>query len=170
MATPNNQFQISEKSILDQFNRQTYLGTNYSVSHIFSVGTSETALMYLSNSQTTSNVKAIFQNFLKAIDITNSQSVIINVYVNPTISANGTALTPVNLRPASSNNSIATITYNPTASANGTLVDAIGSSSTSNGNISEVLKILDQGQSILVTGIASAASTSVNVILQWYEL
>lgn len=168
---PATAAQTSTNSILDAFNRQTYLGEQYSCSSSFTVGVTETPLMLLSNAQTGSipNLKALFQNLLKVIDTSASNSIIINVYVNPTISVAGSAGTVVNLRPAYTGASVATIQISPTASANGTLVDSI-STTTKSVSSSNLLKVLDNGTSLLVTGIASSSSTTITTILQWYEL
>ncbi len=81
----------------------------------------------------------------------------------------GSSLVPVNLRPAYGNNSIATISSSPTVSANGTLIDSISAPAQSVGSSGQ-LNILDAGQNLLITSIASASSTSINVIMQWFEL
>lgn len=81
----------------------------------------------------------------------------------------GAPLTPINLRPYYGNSSIAQVSKNPIASANGSLVDSI-SSPAQLANFTDLLKVLDINQSLLVTSIASASSTSINAIMQWYEL
>ncbi len=81
----------------------------------------------------------------------------------------GALVTPVNIRSSYGNNSIAIISSTPTVSANGTLVDTITAIAQASAT-SNLLKILDQGQSLLVTGIASGASASITTILQWFEI
>jgi hypothetical protein len=163
--------QVPDHSIMDRFNKQTYLGNQYSVNKSFTIGASETVLILLQNVQTGNQqtLLSLFQNLMKVSSQTASQSVILNAYINPTFSAAGTALTPVNMRSSYGNNAIATVTYTPTVSVNGTLVDSISAAALSVSS-SDLLKILDNGQNLLLTGTASASSTAINVIMQWYEL
>lgn len=290
MGFPATNKQLPDHSMLDHFNKQTYLGNQYSASSAFTVGTGETALILLNNIQSGSpqTFPALFQNLLKVVENTAAHSVILNVYLSPTIAAgaqtvalvadssgslnstfflldsafnkdlyyvwfsinsagvdpavagrtgikvsgatgataatlgaamvtaintaasfdftasgtstvtitnttfgpftgavdgsaptsftfavtagSGAPLTSVNMRSAyGTTNSVAQISKNPTASANGTLVDSISAAAQSVSQ-SDLLRILDEGQSLLVTSIASASSTSINAILQWYEL
>lgn len=285
---PANNKQIPDHSILDLNGKQAYLANQYSATKAFSVGTGETKLLLLKNATSgAGNGTALFQNLLKVVENTAAKSVILNIYLNPTVAAGaqtiafaadsagslnstyfllndeqgngyyvwfninsagvnpaiagrtgvqvagatnasaatlgtaakaliialnggnsfsatgtatltitnlisgpsvpasdgaaptgfvftvtagaGTPLTPVNLRSAYGDNSIAQVSESPIASANGTLIDSISAAAQSVAS-SDLLKILDAGQSILVTSIASASSTSINTILQWYEL
>jgi Icc-related predicted phosphoesterase len=172
MAGPATSKQTPDNSILDSFNKQTYLGNQYSGAHTFTVGTTEIPLLLLSNVETgitPTNLVSAFQNYLKVVESTAANSIILNVYLSPTVTVVGTTLTPVNMRPYAPVNNKVALTYTPTVSANGTLVDSINAGALSVGS-SSILKIIDQGQSLLVTGIASAAATSVTAILQWYEI
>lgn len=169
--TPASSKQVPDHAILDYFNKQTYLGNQYSVTKSFTVGSSETAILLLTNNYSVVGGTGIglFQNLLKVVEETASQSIILNVYLNPTVSGAGTTLTPVNMRSAYGNNSVATVAYSPTVSPNGTLVDSISASALSVGQ-SNLMRVLDYGQVLLVTAIASASSTSINTILGWFEL
>lgn len=163
--------QVPEHSIMDYFNKQTYLGNQYSVNKSFTVGASEIALLYLNNSQTGNiqNLKALFQNMLRVALETAGAEITINAYVNATVTG-GTPVVPVNLRTSYGiSNILGTVVSSPTISNIGTLVDTISSVSQSVG-ASQTLKILDNNQNMLITGIASGAGTLCNVILQWYEL
>lgn len=286
---PATNRQIPDHAILDQYNKQTYLGNTYSVNKSFTVGTGETALLLLNNKYSSVNGTgiALFQNMLKVVESTAAHSAIINIYSNPTITAGaqtiafaadvsgnlnntyfllndeqgngyyvwfninsagtdpaiagrtgvqvagatnasavtlggvakpliialnggnsfsvsgtstltitnliagpfnpavdgavptsfvftvtagaGIALVPVNMRLAYANNSIAQISYNPIVSTNGSLIDSISVAAQSISE-SNLLKILDYNQSLLVTSVASASSTAINIIFQWYEL
>jgi hypothetical protein len=103
------------------------------------------------------------------VSLTASNNVVIKVYVNPTVTGNGTPLSPVNNRVAYGNNSKGLLTSAPSVSANGTLVNIISSQSLINAQ-SNILTVLDNAQSLLVTATASSASTSVETLLGWYEL
>ncbi len=281
--------QIPDHAILDAYNKQAYLGNQYSATLASTVGTGETNLLLLNNqtSKIAGSGIALFQNLLRVIENTAAHTVIVNAYLNPTIAVgaqtivtladssgslnstfwtfyntagtgyyvwyninsagvdpapagligiavagatnaantviatntsaaintaavpgitasiaghtvtltnsiiapfkaaadgsaatsftfavtagSGTPVTPVNLRPAYGNNSIAQISSTPVSSANGTLVDSISAPALAV-NLSSLLRILDAGQSLLITSIASASSTSISTILQWYEL
>lgn len=170
--TPATNKQIPDHSIMDHFDKQVYLGQQYTATKNVTIGTSEVPLLLINNVQTGSsvNLKALFLNLLKVNTETALASVIINVYLNPTITAAGTALVPTNSRPAYGvASSIATITSSPTDSAIGTLLDSI-SCPTVNTAVSNVLRVLDNGQSILITGLSTVASTAANITIQWYEL
>jgi hypothetical protein len=163
--------QVPDQSILDHFDKQTYLGNQYTVSQSFTIGSSETVLILLQNAQTGNAqiLKSLFQNLLKVSSQTASQSIILNAYFNPTFSAAGTSLTPSNSRISYGNNAVATATYTPTVSNNGTLIDTISAAALSVSS-SQILHILDNTENLLITGIASASSTAIDVILGWYEL
>lgn len=171
MALAATNRQLPDHSIMDFFNKQTYLGNQYSANKVFSIGTTETPLLLLNNAQVGSvnNVKGLFKNLVKVVENTAAQTVILNVYTNPTVTGAGTPLTPVNMRSSYGNNSVATLTFSPTVSANGALVDSISALALGVG-LSTILNILDQTQTLFVTGIASAAATSITAILQWYEI
>lgn len=168
---PATSRQIPDQAILDHYFRQSYLGNQYSVNKSFTVGSSEIPLLYLNNSQVGSpnNLKALFQNILKMAMETAGAEMTINCYINPTVTG-GTPVVPINMRPAYGiANIVGTVVSSPTVVDIGTLIDTISAASQSVTS-SELLKILDNGQSILITGIASGAGTLCNVILQWFEL
>ncbi len=281
--------QVPDNSILDLNGRQVYLGNTYSGTAAFSVGNTETNILLLRNPASTASLPqlALFQNLLKVVENTAAHSVILNVYLNPTVAAGaqtialaadvagslnstyftlfdeqgngyyvwfninsagvdpavagktgiqvagatgataatlgaaakpliaaansgksfsvagtstltvtnlikgpftpaadgtaatsfvftvtagaGTPITPVNLRSAYANSSTAQISASPISSASGTLIDSMSVAALSVSE-SKLLKILDAGQSLLITANASAATTSINAIIQWYEL
>lgn len=281
---PATNRQIPDHAILDQYNKQTYLGNTYSVNSAFTVGTSETNLFLLLNPTTSIG---LFQNFLRGVENTAAQSVIFKMYLNPTVAAGaqtvalvadsggslnskflllnntlntnkyyvwfninsagvdpavagrtgisvagatgasaatlgaamvtainsaasvdftasgtstvtltnkasgpftaavdgsaatgftfavtagaGAPLVPINMRSAYANNSLAQVSKTPISSASGTLVESISVSAQSVSE-SSLLKILDLNQSLLITSIASASSTSINAIMQWSEI
>lgn len=175
MATiPSNQNfptnkQIPDHAILDILGKQTYLGNEfiYSVPSNQIVSGSETALLYHINP--VGNSKSLFHSIRKLTCITLTNTVLFRFYSNPTVSSNGTLQTPTNLRPANANLTTGNLYLSPTASANGTFLGTLASSAFVP-DVSNVLLILDPGQSILVTAQASAASTAIATELGWYEL
>jgi len=172
---PATNKQLPDHAILDHFDKQCYLGNTYSATVPFTATLTETPVLLLANNQvfhptaSSSIATALFQNFLKLVENTAGDSAILKVYANPTITAVGAPVIPINMRLAYANSSIATITSGPTASANGTLIDAVSALALTEG-FSNILKIIDPGNSILITATASAAATILNVICQWYEI
>lgn len=168
-ATSN---QLPSNSIFDHFNKQVYLGNQYSVNKSFTVGASEIPLLYLNNAQTGSsqNQKALFQNILKVAFESSSGDLTINAYVNASVTG-GVTVTPVNMRTSYGiANIVGTVVSSPTLVSIGTLVDSISGTFSTPVSSSETLKILDNGQNMLITGIASGAGILGNIILQWYEI
>ena len=177
--TTQTQNQVASNSILDAFNRQTYLGNQFVyASAQTSAGTTETPVLYLLNPVITSSAtgsastKALFVNHLAVTSATASNSAVVRVYLNPAVSANGTAKTPANVRPGSANTSISSLFSVPTVTSNGTLIATLAAAplSTSRAPADAVLTILDQGQSLLVTVQTSATSTATVIELGQYEL
>jgi hypothetical protein len=167
-VTPNNTQQLPDKSILDFFNRQTYLANSYSLPLTSTLSNgSETPILLISNSLTgIAGGKALFHNLRRLVSSDHS---IIRYYVNPTVSSVGTPITPVNLRPASSNVSIASCSSSPTISGDGTLLSAIGINTVTDDR--NLLIVLDAGQSLLITAQASSgAGATIYSTSSWYEL
>jgi hypothetical protein len=175
-VTTITQNQTAEKSILDVFYRQTYLGNSYIVpiASLALGSTSETPLLLIQNpavSTASSAQKAIFVSLRRFAS--DDQQVLIKTYVNPTITGTSTATTPVNLRPASANTSLSKCYGNGqfTSSANGTLISSIGCAADDYVVMdNKLLVILDPGQSMLLTATALVESTNVNADISWYEL
>jgi hypothetical protein len=87
-----------------------------------------------------------------------------------TSTGQGTAVTLQNSRPAYGTSKAVTQVWSlPTATSNGTLVQTLSSQALVNAQ-SQILTILDGGNSILITATASHSSTSVETVVGWYEL
>lgn len=169
--------QVPANSILDQFNRQTYLGNEFSlpINVQTLAGTTETPIALVINPVTVSsvvNVKSIFHNLrVTASDNGSGDGTsFFRYYINPTVTSTGTKTVPVNCRPASSTTSIANCYLNGqfTVSSNGTLwrVLMAGYSAV---NDSSLMLILDPGQSFLITTQAATAGSTVINASSWYE-
>jgi len=170
MALKLTREQIPDNSILDLNNKQTYLGNTFvaSVPTTLTVGTTETPVMLLSNPAT--NLVSMFNFIRKMSCLTASQSIVFKVYANPTVTTAGTVITPVNLRiNSASPASQMSVSYSPTISANGTVMTALPSLAFA-ANVSNVLLMVDPGNSLLVTATASAAATALEIEQIWYEL
>lgn len=161
--------QVAEKSILDYYNRQTYLGNQfiYSINNTSIGSTSETPILLLSNPST--DKVSLFHGLRKLTSLTAGQSAVFRFYTGATISSAGTPVTPINLKTGSTALSQAAVTVNPTASSFGTFIALLASESFVP-NASDLLFIIDPGFSMLVTVQVSLAATMVASELSWYEL
>jgi hypothetical protein len=172
MTTPfplNHSTQIAEKSIEDAFNRQTYLGNAFilGTGAISLADANEHTELLISNSSLSGKALFVIGRALSASALTFAK-----LYLNPTISANGTPVTPLNLRPAYSTVSVANCYSAPTFTTNTNLVSTIGTNTGFSFN--SLLFIIDPGNNIALNLIAPTASggspTTAYFELQWYEL
>lgn len=166
--TPATNRQVPDHSIMDFYNKQAYLGNQFVIPVAnTSSGTSEVPLILINNS--TGSGKAAFVGLKKISSLTASNSVILRCYLNPIVTGSGTPATPTNIRPASTNTSVLTVTTVPTVSANGTLVDEVSAAALSVG-VSQIMEIIDPGQTMLITIQTSATSTATSTIIGFYEI
>jgi hypothetical protein len=167
--TPATNRQVPDHAILDHFNKQIYLGNSfaYSASQT-SAGTSETNIYLLKN---TNGVQgpALMVDLRRAACLTASHNAILRAYLNPTASAAGTPVTPINRRPGNSNAATGILGTVPTTSANGTLIEAIVVGPLTS-NQSDLLWVLDPGQSLMITIQTDATSVSTVTQIGWYEI
>lgn len=176
MSTPATNKQVPDNAILDAFNKQTYLGNQfkYGVSSVEIASTSEIPLLLLSNPAISStafpsNYKSLFVNYRKMICITSSETAIFRYYVGPTVTAAGSVVTPVNMRPANLTTAVGVLTTSPTVSSNGILTGMLSSNAFVEDRTQELL-ILDPGQNMLVTIEAGSTTTFIGHETGWYEL
>jgi hypothetical protein len=173
MSTPFTGNQTPEKSILDVFNRQAYLGNQFTiVLDSEAVTNTETPIFYKLNPAALTNT---FPNASKAMfhcsrrTSSTSGNVILRYYFNPTVVSNGTPITPINIRPSSANVSIAHCFTGTTVSSKGTLISSI-QSTTSEYLDNNLVYIIDPGQATLITA-QTVTGTSVSFFeMVWYEL
>jgi len=168
-----NPSQIPDGSIMDINGKQLYLGNTFSgaIKSVNSPGTSETAFMLLSNPATSGKSLFMFNQNMSVNSAATGATAIFRFYINPTVTTNGTTITPNNNRVNSqSPTSLMKAYSSPTVSANGTfLVDLVTSSQIGTLQSNDFV-ILDPGNSLLVTLTASAANIPVGMQLTWYEL
>lgn len=178
MSNPSTQNQTASNSILDQFNRQSYLGNSYIVglSQITTTSTNtEYPLLYMSNasspSTSTSPAVSCFNNLrkLQCGDISGASGVLFRIYLNASSVSGGTSVTPANMRTGSSNTSVMTVLKQPTVGTKGTLIATfpVGWSSQ---NFDPSLLIIDPGNNILITGQPITGSSTAVVEASWYEI
>lgn len=175
MGTPATNRQVPDQSVLDHFNKQTYLGNQFTGCFQGAIAsTTEDTLFLLSNpmlvsGQSQTTAKALFVNLMRILALTATQSAVIRVYLNPTVTDPGTPQTPVNARPGNANAATGVLTLQPTVSSNGTLIDVMSSLSLAEAEL-KTMRILDAGESLLLTVQASVNPTTVATTIGWYEL
>lgn len=118
-------------------------------------------------------IDILLEKLTMAVTSTNAPTVVFRMYLNPTVSANGTTITPRNkFHKASPVAATALVTSSPTVSANGTLLYTWTVDANSNYcynhefNFSE---IFDQNQSFLITTTLSLTGAAVATTLEWKE-
>lgn len=153
-------------SIMDYFNKQTYLGNQFAVTLSPTITGSEVATLLLQNP---SLKKSMFINNKMITSLTATNSAVLRVYLGPTFSVAGSAAIVTNLRPANANTTDAILTTGPTVSANGTLIDVIAATTLMTNRSTQMI-IIDPGQTLLITLQASAGGTVVAYQLAWYDL
>lgn len=173
---PGTSRQVPDHSIMDFYNKQVYLGNEYvyTQANYESTATVETPLILLSNPAVTATAfpnsyVSLFCHLRKLSTLTTSQTSIFRFYLNPTVTAAGSAASAFNLRPKSPNTGIAVVTTGPTVSANGSFVFFLASNAFAS-DTSQSLVVLDPGQSLLVTCQTSSSTTFLASELGWYEI
>lgn len=166
MAIINSSVQTPDHAILDFYNKQTYLGNEYSmpVGPIVLATTFETPITLIEN--VLGAKKSSFQSVRK---FNSTAAVVFRFYFNATITATGVPVTPVNLRPASGFSAISKCFTSPTATSFGTLIDSYGNGLDTTVE-SDIMLILDPGTNLICTAQATTASTSVFSINIFYEI
>lgn len=107
------------------------------------------------------------------ITSTNAPTIVFRLYLNPTITTNGTTITPRNkFHKASPVAATALVTSSPTISVNGTLLYTWTVDANSNYIYEHNFcfgEIFDQAQSCLLTAQVSLAAGAVSTTLEWRE-
>lgn len=150
-------------------NAFTFIVTN------LNANTAETRLIYLVNSS--ANSKTIYlANLLMAVDASSSNWCNFQIYYNPTVTANGTALTIRNLRAGSATATAMNAYSSPTVTSNGT--GPVFYFPYNNSNQSGAVVpynanpyiIIPPANSLLLTGIAKSNSTPTTINFNWFEV
>ncbi len=144
---------------------------------VFSVSTNifpvadgaERSLMLVKNPAGSGKKLKIFSISYTEVQISSAR-ITFRTYANPTVSANGMALTPVNFHVKSTPiTSVMQFYKSPTITADGSLMDAreAGQSFTANLELNNQI-ILDEGQSLLITGLSNN-SPDAEVTISYIE-
>jgi hypothetical protein len=94
-------------------------------------------------------------------------------FINPTITTNGTTLTPVNRNVGGSNPATISQAFTlSTISASGTLLDIadVGQNNSSIGTNQDLTIILNPGNNLLITGSPSSNNRNASVTIVWQEV
>lgn len=167
MSAPLTQTQIPNHSILDINGRQTYLGNSFVLPN---AGTSLTdtnphPLVVIKNPAGSGKSIFLFNRKLS----TDLNVVLIKFYANPTTNVLGSATAAVNLRSGATTTSIAQCYLGATITSNGTLLTVVPASTY--GFSSDLLYVIDPGNSILITGTQETAGTTTAISENaWYEI
>lgn len=167
---------ITATSVRDDQNQQIINGNGYNVvlSTSFTIGSTETNALYFKNNSGSKTVY-IF-NLFPFQDPTNGNNwVIFRAYFNPTVSANGTSLSAINMVAGSSNTSSANCYSGPTVSARGTMFKIWPSGIN---NAAAIIQdypfpnyiVIPPAQSILVTAQCKANGQGMYADIMWYEV
>jgi hypothetical protein len=168
----DNNKQVPALSLFDLNGKQTYLANAF-VAGVPSApvgATTETPFFLMTNPA--GNLKSLF-NFLRTMTVVTTTGAIatFRFYSNPTVTSNGTVVTPQNLRVNAASPASTMLCYSlPSVSSKGTFVAEIGSTNSGTPTIFDLLNILDPGNSILVTVIASSGTVPVAFATAWYEI
>lgn len=132
--------------------------------------TTETPLFYFTNPNGSGKVVK-FRRFVLGASTTASHQVIYNFYLNPTISANGTVVTPQGGRQTGQAVTAVSVFSAPTASSNGNLffTRRIWSQSTDGFEDFNHELVLDPNNKLLITTTQSASAASGFVSAEWVE-
>lgn len=171
LPTPNpaTNRQVPDHAIMDLFGKQAYLGNQFTVSATASLGdTNEDPFLYVVNDA--ANTKALFNSLRSFVATDATIDITFRVYFNPTGVTGGSAKTPANCRPANPLVSVATCKSAPTISTKGVLVSTIVVSGGILQSNSDLLLIIDPGQSMLVTAQAASGTPAIAGELVWYEI
>ena len=160
---------------MDAFNKQVYLGNQFSVDTdlVTLSSTNEVPILSIANPAATSAFptggKSLFKCLRKLAcnDVTGATGIVYRVYINPTGVTGGTQLTPINCRYASPTTSVAQVYLSPSVTTRGTLA-ATYSVGWENQNLATEMRIIDPGYVVLITAKATAATQGI-VYINWYE-
>ena len=102
----------------------------------------------------------------------NNVLVTYKLYLNPTITSNGTSLTINATKQSSPPSTVATAFYLPTISSNGTLIDTyvIGQNSTGVQIKDDLIQQLDSNNNWLITADPGSNNRAVDISLKWQEI
>lgn len=172
MTTPFpkvNSQQAAENSILDLFNKQTYLGNSFILPTpaVTLADTTETPVALIRNPST--STKSIFMFNKKIATDPSGNSINVRFYGNPTVNVAGSATIPLNLRSGYSTQSISNCNLTPTLTSNGTFLAILPAIVLQIS--SSLLNVIDPGDSLLVTAQQVGAGTATLYFeLAWYEI
>jgi len=138
----------------DLWQADTYNGKGFSVitGDITIANTDENNFFLLKNPNASGKLVRIWESIISMTKGTGSAFSNFRIYKNPTITANGTALTINKIRSSQSASSVCSAYYNPTISARGTLIDKFVIATDHFGELIDNLgRYLEANENMLVT-------------------
>lgn len=169
--TPNpaTNRQVPDAAIMDINGKQAYLGNQFVASATAALAdTNEAPFLYIANAA--ANSKALFHYLRSFVSTDATIDITFRVYQNPTTVTSGSAVTPINCRPANPLASIAICKKSVSVATKGTLVTTLVVSGGILQSSSNLILIVDPGQSLLVTAQAASGTPSIAGEAVWYEI
>lgn len=168
---------LSPTSNRSELSQRVFDGNGYVTSiATLTANTTETNLIYITNPNGSGKTLYIAVSMLFAA-MGQSNWMSFQMYISPTTTANGTAMTISNLLPGSVNTSVASAFSGPTTSAKGILseIQSYGASNSAPTNATSIVNlnpyiVLPPNTKFLLTGTAKAASTGLTALLKWFEV
>lgn len=165
--TPLTQTQLPQESILDINGKQNYLGNSFTLPDPGTALTDENEDPILMISNPAGSGKSLFV-FNKKFT-TDNNNVLVRLYFNPVLNVPGAKTTPVNIRTGSANTSISNCYLSASITSKGIFVAVIPAISLLINT--DLLYIIDQGNSLLVTGQQEdSGTTNLYSEIAWYEI
>lgn len=164
---PLTNTQLPLNAIMDLNGTQTYLGNTFALPAAGTSlsNTSETPITVIKNPA--GSGKSLFI-FIRAFS-SNLNPVIFRTYIAPVVNSAGSATTPVNMRSGAITASVSLCYESASITTNGTLLDVYAGGT--NSFLPTPLIIIDQGNSLLITGQQSTSGTSLAIPqVVWYEI
>ena len=167
MSAPLTQTQLPSESILDIFGKQNYLGNSFILPNPGTTLTDETEDPAIVISNPAGSGKSLFV-FNKKFT-TDNNNVLVRFYFNPVQNVAGSTTTPINVRTGATQKSVSRCYLSSTITSNGTYVAIIPAISLLIST--DLLYIVDQGNSLLITGQqVGMGTTTLYSEIAWYEI
>lgn len=136
-----------------------------------SVGTAQTDTLLITNPA--GSGKLLYLSGISITPVTNGRTFTARLYINPTITANGTLITRSSVQVTTTPPTSAVNVYSlPTISARGTLVRTYSSGQFQDtANLVQTnLMVISAGRSVLLTNLASSTNSDYAINLAWSEI
>lgn len=130
-------------------------------------GLAETAAVLFKNPS--GSGKTVYLIRLQSDPFVKNDNPALRMYHTPTVTANGTTVTPVNTNLGNSTTSIANVFTLPTVTSNGTIVQAVSATNDTLWVDFYMSRIIQPNNSILITETISTINTANGIFIKWAE-